>query len=643
MSGHYMAMPASLSRRAVLDVGLKCPSACQHCFTREPGRASEGKDFERNNKAPWRPTEQLIRQVELMKDHGFVAFDVTGGEPTLHPGIVDIIQRATDVGLASRIITLGQYLDRKDILHRILDAGLTDFRMSYHACDGDIFRAMTGGDVLKIEAAMDRLNEIGFQYTTNTTITSANYRHLPKLAASIAKRKVYSATFLNMMSHYDHAASADEGLRAKYSDVAPFMREATDILEDAGIAVAVRYAPMCTMAGLERNLVGQVGVRYDHHEWMNAVEHSGPGDAERESLFLPEQQGHPASGAMMLAAVENGPPIGRGTQAGPTKLFAPICHECSAIMVCDGIDPGYLEAHGADELVPYVGGNCGQVLHPDRVNYLPGQIIKLKPDGNPKGAIRRLLHPKTVEPFPLVSIVVANYNHGDTIERCLESIAAQTYRHIEVVVVDDGSTDNSVAVVNRVCSVALTLIERGSASGGPATPRNIGIRSSSGSLVMVLDPDDYLAPSCIEEAVRVFRRAPWASIVYPGLQTFGMETVQWAAAPFDPAKEIMGNFIPVMSLYRRSMYDDIGGYDESAEVAGCEDWLLWVSAVRLGHLAAPLPRQLVHYCRSETGLFETEVKPNFEAKRNAVYRRNQEAYHVEVALAAQKGSTPMSG
>ena len=101
--GYYLHLPNQLSRRGVIDVGLKCPHMCSHCFTREPDRAPEGKDFERNNRAPWRPTDQLIRQVERMKDNGFVAFDVTGGEPTLHPGIVDIVQRSTEVGLASQI------------------------------------------------------------------------------------------------------------------------------------------------------------------------------------------------------------------------------------------------------------------------------------------------------------------------------------------------------------------------------------------------------------------------------------------------------------------------------------------------------------------------------------------------------------
>ena len=275
-SGYYLHLPNQLSRRGVMDVGLKCPHSCRHCFTREPDREPEGKDFYRNNHAPWRPAAQLVRQVELMKEEGFVAFDITGGEPTLHPGIVDIIQRSTDIGLASRIITLGQHLDRKRLLERLLDAGLTDFRFSYHSCDANLFKKMTGGDHAKIHASMVALDDRDFQYTTNTTITRANYKTLPDMANAIKSHNVYYANFIHMMGVYGWAKEADVELRAKYSDVAPYLREAVDILEDAGIAVGVRYAPLCAVAGLEKNLVGQVGVRYDGHEWMNCVEHSGP-------------------------------------------------------------------------------------------------------------------------------------------------------------------------------------------------------------------------------------------------------------------------------------------------------------------------------------------------------------------------------
>jgi hypothetical protein len=120
-----------------------------------------------------------------------------------------------------------------------------------------------------------------------------------------------------------------------------------------------------------------------------------------------------------------------------------------------------------------------------------------------------------------------------------------------------------------------------------------------------------------------------------------MEKANWASPPFNAEQEVMQNFICTMSFYRREVYDDVGGFDEAPELHGVEDWNFWVSAVRLGHYAVPLPRQLAHYCRSEEGLFETTVKPNFDAKRREVYRRNQEIYSVEFLKSAEETSVNM--
>ena len=631
--GHYMQPPGTLSRRGVLDVGLKCVHSCRSCFYREPHREAEGKDFEAMRTAEWRPTAQLIRQVELMAANGFVAFDITGGEPTLHPGIVDIVAAATKAGIASRIITLGQFLtDRKDLLGRLLEAGLTDFRFSYHAADPDIFHRMTGADVRTLQGAMSRLDVSGFQYYTNTTVTTDNYTHLPALARDMARRRIYGATFLMMMSHYAHADSADQGLRAEYWRVAPYMREAVSILEASGIAVAVRYAPMCSMAGLEKNLVGQVGVRHDPNEWMNAVEHQGAGDAECESRFIAEVQGQPASGALLLAQVENGPPIGRGTACGPSKLFTPLCQACSALAVCDGIDPGYLAAHGHEEFIPYCNDQRGNTLDRERLTYYAGHVVKLRQDGNPKWAAVRLLGILRPTLRPRVSVVIANYNHADTLERCLRSVAEQTHEDVEIIVVDDHSTDDSLLRLGKLKAAGLKfqVIARSENAGRPSVPRNEGIRASTGFLTMILDPDDWLSPSYIEEAVATLRANPAASIVYTGIQAVGEDGVRmWVTVPYDPLREIMGNYIGCMSLFRRSMFDEIGGYDEDEALKGIEDYEFWVSATRLGHIAVPLPRQLAYYTRSAAGLFETETKPNFEAKTRLIRQKNQEIYPLE--------------
>ncbi|MCR6630943.1 MAG: glycosyltransferase family 2 protein [Magnetospirillum sp.] len=379
--------------------------------------------------------------------------------------------------------------------------------------------------------------------------------------------------------------------------------------------------------------MGTVGVRYDPHEWMNCVHHSGPGNAEQEGSWLPAQPGQPSPGADLMC-VQGGPILGRGTVRGLTKVFAPQCNGCAAQGVCDGIDPSYVEANGVAEFVPYSGDLRGTVLDRDRLAYLPGHVIKLAPRADVKQAVKRLLSPQPIPDNPLVSVIIPHFNHADTVERCLRSVAAQTWKNIEIILVDDASTDGIRKVMKGIKLPNLKCVWRKQNSGRPAVPRNEGIRRSKGDLVLCLDPDDWIEPSMIEEHIHHFRRNPSASFVYSGLQTFGLVAEQWPARPFNPGVMITHNFVPYCSVWRREVWEDVGGYDEDMALKGCEDWNFWVCAVRNGHMGLPLTRQLVHYSRSADGLFEAEVRPNYPEKRRLVLRKNHAIYPADQVMAA---------
>jgi wyosine [tRNA(Phe)-imidazoG37] synthetase (radical SAM superfamily) len=396
-SGVYRHPPGRLSRWGVVDVGLKCPHSCQFCYYVHLDGAED--PFSGMRRAKFHGTEHLLELARSLKANGFVGFDVTGGEPTLSPGIVELAAEAHRLGLAMRIITLGQFLTRKvphsgrdTLLVALVDAGVTDFLFSVHAVEEAAYHKITGGSWAKLRAAMAQLDTVGFDYCTNTTVHEDNYRDLPEIAAEITRHRVYASNLIVMNAYYawSRPGGRANDVQAHYEAVRPYVLEARDRLEQAGIAVNVRYAPLCTMRGAERNLVGIVGVRHDPHEWMNAIDHMEPRspsfmgqrlalkDHDAGAPFVPSPPGE-----LITVAGRPAPLLAR--RHG--KVFPGKCRGCAAAYVCDGIDPRYLAERGDDELRPYSTFR-GDLIDRERLAYLPAFICKTAPLAAAREAVR---------------------------------------------------------------------------------------------------------------------------------------------------------------------------------------------------------------------------------------------------------------
>ncbi|MEO0373901.1 MAG: glycosyltransferase family 2 protein, partial [Cyanobacteria bacterium P01_A01_bin.17] len=113
------------------------------------------------------------------------------------------------------------------------------------------------------------------------------------------------------------------------------------------------------------------------------------------------------------------------------------------------------------------------------------------------------LSPLQVPVKPLVSIIINNYNYGQFIGDAIDSVLAQTYQPIEIIVVDDGSTDNSREVINRYGSKLDPIFKR---NEGQASTFNIGFKASNGDIICLLDADDLFHPEKVSEAVKAFQK-----------------------------------------------------------------------------------------------------------------------------------------
>jgi len=198
---------------------------------------------------------------------------------------------------------------------------------------------------------------------------------------------------------------------------------------------------------------------------------------------------------------------------------------------------------------------------------------------------------------PRVSVIIPVFNAGAYLAEALASVAAQTYRDYEVVVVDDGSTDaRTLAILERARSEpGLTVIR--TENRGPAAARNLAIERARGTYVLPLDADDYLAPAFLARTVPVLDAEPGIGVVYTWVGLVGSHHGVWRTGGFTLHELLTRCTIHVASLYRREIWSDVGGYD-GRFVESCEDWDFWLGAVAHGWTGRGVPEVLAYYRRT---------------------------------------------
>jgi pyruvate-formate lyase-activating enzyme len=409
-TGTLFHPPGELSKSGVLDVGLKCAHSCRFCYYSFMAEAASGKNGQPGSQhgalrqASFRATGDCLRIIDLMAEAGLINFDITGGEPAMHEGLADMVRRARERSLSVRVITLGQFLLRAPagrkggphLLDTLLDAGVTDFLFSLHAATEQGFSEATRGSLAKVLAAMDALDSLGFQYSANTVIHAGNLADLPRIAELSAARGVYHHNFIVFNAYYRwDSPESISGLQAAYADMAGPLTRAVEILDAAGVAVTIRYLPLCAAPGLERHVVGVVGVHHDPHEWMNRA-----GNPEREPAFCAEPLPVPVDGPRDIYALTHGERRLDFGAAGSVeavavrgdafKVFPALCRDCAALDFCDGLDPKYILLHGLPGLTPFADMPGSGPLINARRAYLPAFVLKREPLADMRAAIAGL-------------------------------------------------------------------------------------------------------------------------------------------------------------------------------------------------------------------------------------------------------------
>jgi hypothetical protein len=201
---------------------------------------------------------------------------------------------------------------------------------------------------------------------------------------------------------------------------------------------------------------------------------------------------------------------------------------------------------------------------------------------------------------PRVSVVTALYNYERHIAAALDSAASSRGVDLELVVVDDGSTDGSRAAVEEWCArnedVPARLL-RHPVNQGLGAARNTAIDFARGELVFILDADNEVFAQGIGRLVSVLDDHPEAAFAYGMLEVFDQDGPLGlqSAFPWEPERFKTGNFIDAMALVRRRWLMEHGGYTTDRRLHGWEDFDLWCRVAEQGRYGIQLPSIVARY------------------------------------------------
>jgi glycosyltransferase involved in cell wall biosynthesis len=202
---------------------------------------------------------------------------------------------------------------------------------------------------------------------------------------------------------------------------------------------------------------------------------------------------------------------------------------------------------------------------------------------------------------PEVSVVIPTYNSARYAAEAVESVLAQTFEDLEVIVVDDGSTDDTAEVIGSMASPVRYLHQPNS---GVSVARNHGIEESTGRYVALLDADDTWLPEKLSKQIEALRGAPGYRLCYTALMItdadlspIGVREAGFAGTALETLL-LQGNIVGGGSstvLCERDLFGEIGGFDP--DLSQCADWDMWIRLASLTdflYLSEPLVRYRQH-------------------------------------------------
>ncbi|MBV8753434.1 MAG: glycosyltransferase family 2 protein [Hyphomicrobiales bacterium] len=241
---------------------------------------------------------------------------------------------------------------------------------------------------------------------------------------------------------------------------------------------------------------------------------------------------------------------------------------------------------------------------------------------------------------PAVSVIVPCYNGGRFLDDLCDSLAAQTFRDFETIIVNDGSTEE--ATLRKLASLEPAFRVVPQQNRRLPGARNAGFECARGEFVLPLDCDDRLAPSFLAETVAVLRASPRdVGFAFAHVRLVGdMNGIM--PRHFNRFDQLFLNRLPYCMLIRRSAWQAAGGYDE-AMADGMEDWEFNIRLLQAGFGGLEIAKPLLIYRVSGEGMLMSRTARRHGTIWRYIRTKHRDLYRVPALIAAWRANRAAPG
>ena len=220
---------------------------------------------------------------------------------------------------------------------------------------------------------------------------------------------------------------------------------------------------------------------------------------------------------------------------------------------------------------------------------------------------------------PLVSVIIPCFNHGKYIFEAVESVLNQSYINVEIIIVNDGSTDNSKELIDQIENSKVTIIHTN--NNGLSHARNIGINASNGKYILPLDADDKIDKIYITKAVKILQADNNIGILYGRVWLFGEKNEEWILEKFSTKSILFANQIYASAIFRKDDFILLGGYDKRF-CYGWEDWDFWLSIISLKRSVYFIDEVVFYYRIINNSMVRSMTELQKKITRQLIYNKH---------------------